>query len=58
LSQQEIFILCRSQDRAKKDAAIVGRAEMKIENWSHDSFSMVDWGTGIYGSANMKLEPF
>lgn len=31
LSQQETFILCRSQDRAKKDAAIVRRAETKIE---------------------------
>lgn len=31
LSQQETFILCRSQDRAKKDAAIVRRAEVKIE---------------------------
>ena len=31
LSQRETFILCRSQDRAKKDAAIVRRAEMKIE---------------------------
>lgn len=30
-SQQETFILCRSQDRAKKDAAIVRRAEAKIE---------------------------
>lgn len=28
---QEIFILCRSQDRAKKDAAIVRRFEQKIE---------------------------
>lgn len=30
-SQQETFILCRSRDRAEKDAAIVRRAEMKIE---------------------------
>lgn len=30
-SQQETFILCRSQDRAQKDAAIVQRAASKIE---------------------------
>jgi transposase len=30
-SQQEIFILCRSQDRVDKDAAIVRRFEQKIE---------------------------
>jgi transposase len=30
-SQQETFILCRSRDRAEKDAAIVRRAEAKIE---------------------------
>lgn len=30
-SQQETFILCRSRDRALKDAAIVRRAEAKIE---------------------------
>jgi transposase len=30
-SDKEIFILCRSQDRVKKDAAIVGRFEQKIE---------------------------
>lgn len=30
-SQQETFILCRSRDRAQKDAAIVQRAESKIE---------------------------
>jgi transposase len=30
-SDQEIFILCRSQDRVQKDAAIVRRFEQKIE---------------------------
>jgi Transposase DDE domain len=30
-SQQEIFILCRSQDRVQKDAAILRRFELKIE---------------------------
>jgi transposase len=30
-SDKEIFILCRSQDRVKKDAAIVRRFEQKIE---------------------------
>lgn len=30
-SQLETFILCRSQDRAKKDAAIVRKSEQKIE---------------------------
>ena len=30
-SQQETFILCRSRDRAQKDAAIVRRSETKIE---------------------------
>jgi transposase len=30
-SQQETFILCRSRDRAEKDAAIVRRSEEKIE---------------------------
>ena len=30
-SQQETFILCRSRDRAEKDAAIVRRAEVKIQ---------------------------
>jgi hypothetical protein len=30
-SQQETFILCRSRDRAEKDAAIVRRSEAKIE---------------------------
>jgi transposase len=30
-SHQEIFILCRSQDRLQKDAAIVRRFEQKIE---------------------------
>jgi transposase len=29
--RQETFILCRSRERAKKDAAIVRRAEVKIE---------------------------
>jgi transposase len=31
-SDKEIFILCRSQDRIKKDAAIVRRFEQKIED--------------------------
>jgi transposase len=31
LSDQEIFIFCRSQDRVKKDEAIVRRFEQKIE---------------------------
>lgn len=31
-SDKEIFILCRSQDRVKKDAAIVRRFEQKIED--------------------------
>lgn len=31
-SDQEIFILCRSQDRVKKDAGIVQRFEQKIED--------------------------
>jgi transposase len=31
VSAQEIFILCRSQDRVQKDAAIVRRFEQKIE---------------------------
>jgi transposase len=30
--QQEIFILCRSQDRVQKDAAILRRFEQKIES--------------------------
>jgi transposase len=30
-TQQETFILCRSRDRAEKDAAIVRRAEAKIQ---------------------------
>lgn len=30
-SDKEVFILCRSQDRVKKDAAIVRRFEQKIE---------------------------
>ncbi len=38
-SDQEIFILCRSQDRVQKDAAIVRRFEQKIEErlapWRH-----------------------
>ena len=39
-SDKEIFILCRSQDRVQKDAAIVRRFEQKIEErlrrpWRH-----------------------
>jgi transposase len=34
-SDKEIFILCRSQDRVQKDAAIVRRFEQKIEERLH-----------------------